>query len=172
LENKKEFYHGGEELHGVLFRKSSSSLKKLIFFHEIPIMILELRKMIHGIITNNPVPSIGFALNASTRGKISIPVEPVSLVYSHFKHVSGVPAPEGSAGVAISRLNILDILIDQMKQIKKTETPIISAQIEDKLDALIEAYKNQVFQAAEAHSKMPYVPVPLVQTGAVVNLMI
>ena len=136
-------------------------------------MILELRKMIQGIMSNNPIPSIGYAMNVSGRGKISLPVEHASLVYSHFKHVSGIPAPEGSQGVAISKLNILDILIEQVKQLNKNGNPAVFAQVpEDRLDIMIEAIMTQFRQAAEAHSVMPYTPVPMAQAGAVVNLMI
>ena len=129
--------------------------------------------MVQGIFTNYPVPSIGYAMNVSSRGKVSLPVEPAALVYSHFKHVSGVPAAEGSQGVAISKLNILDILIEQVKQIKNTGNQAISIQIpENRLDTMIETYKTQIRQATEAHSIMPYVPAPLAETGAVFNLMI
>ena len=146
-----------------------------MFSSTIPIMKLELSKMIQGISSNNPIPSIGYALNASASGsgKVSIPVEPSSLVYSFFKHVSGVPVSEGSKGVAISKLNILDILIEQVQQIKKTGNAAIHIQMpEDRLDSLVEVYKNQFRQAAEAHSKMPYTPAPMVQTGAIFNLLI
>ena len=129
--------------------------------------------MIHGVFSNNPISSIDYVLNASAMGKVSLPVEPASLVYSHFKHVSGVPAPEGIKGVAISKLNILDVLIEQMNQIKKIGSPDVSAQLsEDRLDAMIENYGTQIRQANETRVVMPYVPALLSQVGVVFNLTI
>ena len=129
--------------------------------------------MIHGVMFNNPIPSIGYAWNASAMGKLSLPVEPASLVYSHFKHISGVPAPEGSQGVAISKLNILDVLIEQVAQIKKANADAASAMVPaDKLDTVIEAFNTQLRKAMEVWDAKPYAPIPLVQAGAIVNLMI
>jgi hypothetical protein len=127
--------------------------------------------MVQGLISNNSIPGIGYALDAKANGKLSVPVAPVSLVYSYFKNVSGVPAPEGSQGVAITKLNILDVLIEQMNQIKKTQMQAGIVQIpEDRLDALIESYKTQIREAVEARAIMPYTPAPLAQTGAILNL--
>ena len=126
--------------------------------------------MIQGLVTNNPIPSIGYVLNASVGGKVALPVEPVYLVYSHLKHVSGVPAPEGSSGVAISKLNILDVLIEQMSQIRKTGNSAVSTQVsEDRLDAMIEAYNAQIRQAWEARTAMPYTATPPAQAGTIFN---
>jgi hypothetical protein len=44
-------------------------------------------------------------------GKMSFPVRPASLVYSHFEYVSGTRAPDGSNGVDISKLKLIDALI-------------------------------------------------------------
>jgi hypothetical protein len=135
--------------------------------------------MVHTVIPNNSIVGIGYVLNTSERGKIALPVEPATLVYSYFKHVSGVPAPEGSLGVTISKLNILDILIERMSQIRKNGNMadfILSEDSmpvpEDHLDALIEAYKAQIRDAAEAHAVMPYMPAPMAQAGAVFNFLI
>ena len=129
--------------------------------------------MVPAVISNNSIPGIGYVINASEKGKIALPVEPSALVYSQFEHVSGVPAPEGIQGVAISKLNILDILIEQMNQIKKdAESAVPKPVPEDHLDALIEAFKAQIHDAAEAHAVMSYIPAPLAETGAIFNLMI
>lgn len=45
-------------------------------------------------------------------GKLSIPVSPQSAVYARFRHVVGVSATEGSQGVPILKLRILDNLIE------------------------------------------------------------
>jgi hypothetical protein len=103
---------------------------------------------------------------------MSVPVSPASYIYSHFKHVSGVPAPEGSRGVSINRLKILDVLIEQLAQMKKRPEPALGANPSDeRIDALIDQYQGQIRQAQAAASAMPYASAPASFAGAVVNLV-
>ncbi|MDR2619419.1 MAG: hypothetical protein LBC62_11170 [Treponema sp.] len=129
--------------------------------------------MIHGV-TGNSVPNIGYAITASRSGRMSLPVASSSLIYSHFEHVSGVPAPDGTRGVAINKLKILDVLIEQLAQIKKKgdNALTLGAPVsEERLDAMIEAYKHQINQAKAASAAMPYALAPSAQTGALFSLV-
>jgi hypothetical protein len=101
---------------------------------------------------------------------MSLPVAPGSYIYSHFKHVSGTPAPEGTRGVAISRLKILDVLIDQLAQIKQRPGLPTDAS-DERIDALIDQYRNQIRAAQAASAAMPYKPAPANSAGAIVNLV-
>jgi predicted acylesterase/phospholipase RssA len=102
---------------------------------------------------------------------MSLPVAPSSYIYSHFKHVSGTPAPEGTRGVAITKLKILDTLIEQLSKIKKQDSLALGAPLSDQqADALIEQYKTQIRQAKAASAAIPYIPSPAAQTGAVFSL--
>jgi hypothetical protein len=125
---------------------------------------------------NSTVPSIGYAISAahgrSLGGKMSLPVAPGNYIYSHFKHVSGTPAPEGSRGVSISRLKILDVLIDQLAQIKQRPEPGLPTDASDeRIDALIDQYRNQIRAAQAASAAMPYKPAPASSAGNLVNLV-
>jgi hypothetical protein len=103
---------------------------------------------------------------------MSLPVAPANYIYSHFKHVSGVPAPEGVHGVTINKLKILDVLIEQLNQIKKQpETNFELSPSDDRIDALIEQYRSQIRQAQVASTAMPYKPHATAPTGAVFNLV-
>jgi hypothetical protein len=103
---------------------------------------------------------------------MSVPVAPGNYIYSHFKHVSGVPAPEGSRGVSINRLKILDVLIEQLAQMKKQPEPPLDTGLSDgQIDALIDKYQGQIRQAQAAASVMPYKPAPFAPAGALVNLV-
>ena len=125
-----------------------------------------------GVSGHNAVPSIGYAISVSRRGRMSMPVSPSSYIYSHFKHVSGVPAPEGSRGVSISRLKILDVLIEQLAQMKKRHEPALGANpSEERIDALIDQYQGQIRAAHAAASVTPYKIAPPNSAGAVVNLV-
>ena len=107
-----------------------------------------------GGIPYNTFPNIVYAMNAARDGRMSLPVSPSVYIYSHFKHVTGVPAPEGIQGVNISRLKILDTLIEQLARMKKQPSGHVGEQGEDaekRIDVLIEQYQKQI-QAVQAAS--------------------
>jgi hypothetical protein len=108
-----------------------------------------------GGIPYNSFPSIGYAMSAARGGRMSLPVSPSVYIYSHFKHVSGVPAPEGTHGVNISRLKILDTLIEQLARMKKQPAGYAGEPGDDaekRINILIEQYQKQIkaVQAASA----------------------
>jgi len=110
---------------------------------------------------------------------MSLPVDSSALLYSHFENVSGIPAPKGTQGVTISKLNLLDVLIGRLNQVKKgsasLETPIgnqARGLNAGNLDTMIENYMNQIRQASAASKAMPYLPSPNTQPGAVFNLIV
>jgi hypothetical protein len=103
--------------------------------------------------TPSAFPSVGYAINASRAGKMSLPVSSSAYIYSHFRHVSGVPAPEGVSGVNINRLKILDTLIEQLARMKQQPKPSFGPAGESpdaRINALIEQYENQIRNAASA----------------------
>jgi hypothetical protein len=106
---------------------------------------------------------------------MSLPVAPSLVIYSHFKHVSGIPAPDGSRGVTISKLKLLNVLIEQLNQIRKqgdkTLTMMGGPASDGQIDAMIENYKTQIRQAKAASVTMPYLPSPSAQAGAVFSLV-
>jgi hypothetical protein len=97
-------------------------------------------------------------------------------IYSHFRHVSGVPAPEGAQGVSISKLKILDALIERLSQIKKQSNPVQEENISDeRIDALIDQYEQQIrsYQAGAqaAGAAASYTTTSQAGAGAVFNLV-
>ena len=125
--------------------------------------------MVHGI-PNITVPVIGYPMSQGI--KMSLPVDPASLLYSHFEHVSGVVAPKGTQGVSITKLNLLDVLIEQLNQVKKDHSATATGIQSGNPDALIENYRNQIQQAKAASTAMPYIRSPSAQSGAVFSLAI
>jgi hypothetical protein len=103
---------------------------------------------------------------------MSLPVAPANYIYSHFKHVSGVPAPEGVHGVTINKLKILDVLIERLGQMKKRpETNLELSPSDDRIDALIEQYRSQIRQTQAAGTFMPYQPQAAAPAGMLFNLV-
>jgi hypothetical protein len=120
-------------------------------------------------------PSIGYAISASREGKMSLPVAPSAYIYSHFKHVSGIPAPEGVRGVTISKLKILDTLIEQLTRMKKQpafHAGIEGGDSEKRINALIEQYQNQIRSAQAASAAVSYVPAAAPGAGAIFSLSV
>ena len=120
--------------------------------------------MIRGL-HNISMPSVSHTM-AQGR-KMSLPVDPASLIYSHFEYVSGTAAPQGTHGVAISKLNLLDVLIEQVNKIK-SNVPVNN----NSFNSLVESFKNQILQAKEANAAMPYLPLPSAPSGALFNLVV
>ncbi|MDR0641751.1 MAG: hypothetical protein LBG07_04740 [Treponema sp.] len=130
--------------------------------------------MNRGPLSATIMPSIGYAMSAGRGlgGRMSLPVAPAMYIYSHFRHVSGTPAPEGTQGVAISKLKILDVLIEQLSRIKKqgNEAPLSAEAVSpERIDALIEQYEQQIRSTQAASQALAFSPMP--QTGAVFNLV-
>jgi len=123
-------------------------------------------------------PSMGYAITiAQSNGRASVPVSPSAYIYSHFEHVSGVPAPEGVKGVNIDKLKILDTLIGQLSRMKQEpeapESYVIGTDQdnEKRINALIEQYQNQVRTTQAANANNPYAAsAPLV--GAIFNISV
>ena len=114
------------------------------------------------------VPNLSYY--AAYGAKMSLPVDSSSLVYSHFEHVSGIPAPTGSQGISISKLNLLDALMNQINKISKNGASIGPGLKDGSIDSVIENLANQVRQANADNNAMPYLPSPGAQSGALFSL--
>jgi hypothetical protein len=124
-------------------------------------------------------PNLGYAMSISGSGRNSYPVSPSNYIYSHFKHVSGTPAPDGMQGVSISKLKVLDVMIErlskmktQMRQQPEMNMPQGKEMSDKQIDALIETYKNEMKQAQTASQAMPYKPNPDISTGMLFNIAV
>jgi len=125
-------------------------------------------------------PSVGYAISiAQSSGRASVPVSPSTYIYSHFEHVSGVPAPDGVKGVNIDKLKILDTLIGQLSRMKQETEPsdALSRVVgtdqgnEQRINTLIEQYQNRVRTTQAANASNPYsAPAPLV--GAIFSISV
>jgi len=124
-----------------------------------------------GSVSSNAFPSIGYAISEASNGRMTLPVSPGMLIYSHFKHVSGTPAPEGTQGVNINKLKILDTMIEQLSRMKnqpQTEFGNLDGSDEERINALIEQYQKQIKTAMSVSVYSPAAPA----TGALFSLAV
>jgi len=122
-----------------------------------------------GSVPYHAFPSIGYAISSASSGRMSLPVAPSEVIYSHFKHVSGTPAPEGISGVNISKLKILNTLIEQLDRMKNQSSSGVSAideHDERRINALIDQYQRQIKTAQSMSIYTPAAPA----TGMLFNI--
>lgn len=87
-------------------------------------------------------------------GKLYVPVSKSALLYSNFDHVSGVAAKSGQQGVSISKIRILNSLIERLSAIKNEPKESITDISDDQAQVLIENYQKQIKQAVQ---QTPYI---------------
>ena len=92
--------------------------------------------------------------SSGAAGKLYVPVSKSALLYSHFDHVSGVAARSGQEGVSISKIRILNSLIDRLSAIKNQPKESITDIRDDQAQVLIEQYQKQIQQTV---AQKPYV---------------
>ena len=90
---------------------------------------------------------------AAAAGKMYVPVSKSALLYSHFDHVSGVAAKSGQNGVSISKIRILNSLIERLSAIKNEPKTSFTDMSDEQADALIKNYQQQIQQALQT----PYI---------------
>lgn len=82
-------------------------------------------------------------------GKMYVPVNKSALLYSHFDHVSGFAAKTGQNGISISKIRILNSLIERMSAIKNESSKEFSAISDEQADVLIKNYQRQIRSAMQ-----------------------
>jgi hypothetical protein len=79
-------------------------------------------------------------------GKLFVPVRPSMVIHAQFDHISGVPAKGGQGGVSISKIQILNALIDQLVSLKQEPATAKTLQPTNDSDVseLIRAYQDKL----------------------------
>lgn len=79
-------------------------------------------------------------------GKLYVPVKPSNVIYSQFDHISGVAAKSNQTGVSVSKIKILNTMIDNLVKLRnQPKQEKVGNEISDeRLDALIETYQNEI----------------------------
>ena len=115
--------------------------------------------MISGISSMNAYSYSHSLPNQGASGKIYVPVQPGLVKYSQFKHISGIPAGKGQHGVTITKVQILNHLIDQLVTMKKMPQNDLSENItlsDSQVDTLIKDYQAKIQTSVETAKLNPY----------------
>jgi len=121
------------------------------------------------------IAGAGFTLSYSGNGRTTVPVSPSNFIYSHFKHVSGVPAPEGVRGVAVNKIKILDTIIERLSKMRSQRNAGFDGggpdlKSEKQIDLMIEQLQKQLNSAAAARAPLPYTPAAQIPAGSFFNV--
>lgn len=108
-------------------------------------------------------------------GKLYVPVSPSSVIYAQFDHISGVAAKGGQAGVSVTKIQILNAMIENLSRIKSTAkaNPVVKEThlSDEQVDNLIKNYQTQLKQTVAQGSTNPYLlPGVKPQAGQIVSI--
>lgn len=85
---------------------------------------------------------------SGSRSKLHVPVSPASVIYAQFDHVSGYSASKTQKSVPVSKIQILNALINQLIAMKGTpkaaKPEIDEGMSENQMDMLIKNYQDQI----------------------------
>ena len=93
-------------------------------------------------------------------------------LYSRFKHVQGVPAQTPHGGYSVSKLQMIDLLVERLVQLKGQSAASLSRGNEARPDALISRYAAQLAQSLRAADSLsPSVTAGIAELGLLFNLV-
>ena len=92
-------------------------------------------------------------------GKLYVPVNPANVIYAQFDHISGVAAKKGQHGVSITKIQILNTLIENLAKIKTQSSSSEYQQMhlsDEQVDVLIKNYQQHIKQAVTQAQSVQY----------------
>ena len=92
-------------------------------------------------------------------GKLYVPVNTANVIYAQFDHISGVAAKKGQHGVSITKIQILNTLIENLAKIKTQSSSSEYQQMhlsDEQVDVLIKNYQQQIKQAVTQAQSVQY----------------
>lgn len=121
-------------------------------------LILEETIMMTNISNLSPYSYNGIA-SGGVSGKLYVPVNPANVIYAQFDHISGVAAKKGQHGVSITKIQILNTLIENLTKIKTQSSSSEYQQMhlsDEQVDVLIKNYQQQIKQAVTQAQSVQY----------------
>ncbi|HUW42448.1 MAG TPA: hypothetical protein VMV90_15685 [Rectinemataceae bacterium] len=116
--------------------------------------------------------SFVYAARYGGQDRITVPVLPSQALYANFQHILGVPAQKGAATYGIDRLQVLEVLLEQLESAKTQAPPVREAPADfgaSGVDALIGKYGGELHALATAPAR-PYAQAPTLAPGAIFSI--
>ena len=103
-------------------------------------------------------------------GKIALPQN--GGLYSRFKHVQGVPALSSGGGYSVSKLQMIDLLVERLVQLKRHSVTTLSRGDGADQDGLISRYAGELAQSLRtAENISPSVTAGIAEPGLLFSLV-
>ena len=111
--------------------------------------------MVNGVSLNASSFNYSGIVSNGGHGKLYVPVARQNVIYAHFDHVTGVAAKPNQQGVSISKIQILNSLLNQLISMKNQPKVNVAPENMDdsQLDALIQSTQTKIqtnIQVAQA----------------------
>ena len=102
--------------------------------------------MVNGISLNANNFNYSGVISNGGHGKLYVPVAQSNVIYAHFDHVTGVAAKPNQQGVSISKIQILNSLLNQLISMKnQPKLDVKTEEMSDsQLDALIKTTQAKI----------------------------
>ena len=99
--------------------------------------------------------NLGYNAVSGSNSRVGLPVASRSLLYSHYKHVHGYSVKGNSKTVPISKIRILNNIIDNLVKIKRDNSikeifPADRKISSESADKLIESYAEELHRTITA----------------------
>lgn len=106
-------------------------------------------------------------------GKLYVNVEPKMVMYTQYKHISGVATQSVKNSVSVSKIQILNSLIERLFTLRNQKPTIdLPGDLEeDQIDMVIEDLQNQVEIAIDLAKANPFAQGLGRELGQLVNLV-
>lgn len=103
-------------------------------------------------------------------GRIALPTS--AGMYTRLKHVQGVPAQTAGAGYSVSKLRMIDLLVERLVQLKGQPMESPTPRSDAEADAMVVQFAQQISETLSSASPLAQsFSVGLAETGLVLNLV-
>jgi len=95
------------------------------------------------------MPMLRIAQFSRSGSRMSVPVRPSQSIFAHYRHIFGTPASHGEKAVPLSRVQLLNRLIDILKTNKSNSGTKMNPTLTSATgtDTLIQQYASKLHQA-------------------------
>ncbi|AEJ61991.1 hypothetical protein Spith_1731 [Spirochaeta thermophila DSM 6578] len=117
-----------------------------------------------------------FMRNTRASLPVYVPVDLPGPVVLRLQHVIGVPSTGGVEGVPVSKLQVLDLLIERFIKLSQRQNevpPVIKEDLSaEEVDDLILSLEERLHDVSVSHAQAPVPPpgIKTLTTGVVLNL--
>jgi hypothetical protein len=103
-------------------------------------------------------------------GRISLPQN--GGLYARFKHVQGVPSTATDGGYSVSKLRMIDLLVERLVELKGKSVPAPAGFGDDSADSAIQRYAAELANALRsAEGVSPSLTAGIAQPGFLFSLV-